>query len=65
VIGSLWEVDDALTSELMARFYEEYGRDRNPNAAVALREAQLRMLRDPDARFSPPWAWAGFEYAGW
>jgi len=63
VIGSLWKVDDSLTGELMARFYEEYG--KNSNAAVALREAQLRMLRDTNPHFSPPWAWAGFEYTGW
>jgi CHAT domain-containing protein len=62
VIGSLWEVDDALTGELMARFYEEYA--GTSDAAVALRNAQLRMLRDTNPRFSPPWAWAGFEYAG-
>jgi CHAT domain-containing protein len=63
VIGSLWEVDDALTRELMRNFYMEYR--QNQNAAAALRAAQLRMLGNTNPRYSPPWAWAGFEYAGW
>jgi len=63
VVGSLWRVNEDLTSELMRRFYQEYARSGDP--AAALRTAQRGMLR-PDApeRLRAPSAWAGFEYAG-
>ncbi|HEX8246205.1 MAG TPA: CHAT domain-containing protein, partial [Longimicrobium sp.] len=62
VIGSLWEVNDDRTPELMRRFYAEYG--KNGDAAAALRFAQLQMLRSKDAGQRSPSAWAGFEYQG-
>jgi CHAT domain-containing protein len=63
VIGSLWAVNDTRTSQLMEGFYREYR--EIPNAAAALRNAQLTMLRtSPDAGERLPSAWAGFVYAG-
>lgn len=58
VVGSLWEVDDALTQPLMEAFHREYRRTGDP--AAALRNAQLEMLRQGRS----PAAWAGFRYVG-
>jgi CHAT domain-containing protein len=61
VVSTLWEVRDRQTSELMTRFYQAMLRDgRTPSAA--LREAQLRTLRDPAS--SAPFYWAGFVLNG-
>ncbi|HEX9937299.1 MAG TPA: CHAT domain-containing protein [Longimicrobium sp.] len=62
VVGSLWQVNDGLTSELMRRFHGQYARSGDP--AAALRAAQLEMLASGTARLRSPAAWAGFEYAG-
>jgi CHAT domain-containing protein len=61
VVASLWSVNDAATSELMARFYKEmlYGKMR---PAAALRAAQIQMLRQK--RWSSPFYWAAFQVHG-
>ena len=59
VVGSLWQVDDGRTQPFMVAFHRAY-RERNGNAAAALRDAQLRMLRS-DSSFA---TWAGFRYIG-
>jgi CHAT domain-containing protein len=46
VIASLWKVDDASTAVLMRLFYEKLWREQK-SPAVALREAQLALLRHP------------------
>jgi CHAT domain-containing protein/tetratricopeptide (TPR) repeat protein len=61
VIASLWSVDDEVTSELMARFYQYLERDKK-SPASALRAAQLDISRDP--RWSSPYYWAGFQIQG-
>jgi CHAT domain-containing protein len=61
-IGSLWRVDDRYTRELMVEFHRAH--TRSGNAAGALREAQLRLLRSGDEEIRSPSAWAGFRYAG-
>jgi CHAT domain-containing protein/Tfp pilus assembly protein PilF len=61
VIASLWSVDDEVTSELMARFYQYLERDKK-SPASALRAAQLDVSRDP--RWSSPYYWAGFQIQG-
>ena len=61
VIASLWSVDDEVTSELMARFYQYLERDKK-SPASALRAAQLDVSRDP--RWSSPYYWAGFQMQG-
>ncbi|MFO0876001.1 MAG: CHAT domain-containing tetratricopeptide repeat protein [Gemmataceae bacterium] len=48
VVTSLWRVSDAATSVLMERFYENLWVRRLPRAE-ALREAQLYVLRHPQA----------------
>jgi len=61
VVASLWNADDAATSELMAKFYTAMERD-GMRPAVALRQAQIEMWKQP--RWSDPYYWAGFEIQG-
>lgn len=62
VMASMWNVDDAATSELMRNFYS---RLKNGESKMeSLSGAQKLMMRDP--RFSSPHYWAGFElYGDW
>lgn len=61
VMASLWSVNDAATSELMARFYKAVERDRMRPAA-ALRAAQIQMWRQKLWR--SPYYWAAFQIQG-
>ncbi|HLW65441.1 MAG TPA: CHAT domain-containing tetratricopeptide repeat protein [Gemmataceae bacterium] len=47
VIGSLWNVNDAATAALMAKFYHELWVNKKP-PIEALREAQLTIYYHPD-----------------
>lgn len=61
VVGSLWDVDDAATAELMRRFYQAlYQGAVSP--AEALRSAQRAIAQVP--RWSNPYYWAGFTIEG-
>ena len=62
VIASLWPVDDVSSSELMTRMYRRMLGPAQASPAVALREAQLALRRDP--RFRAPYYWAGFHLQG-
>lgn len=53
VLSTLWPVDDAATSKLMARFYQELANGKSK--AVALREAQRFMLGARRASDGPWW----------
>lgn len=61
VVASLWNADDAATSELMVKFYTAMERDRMRPAA-ALRQAQIAMWKQ--SRWSDAYYWAGFEIQG-
>lgn len=61
-VGSTWDVDDRSTAALMSAFHEAY--HRSHDAAAALRDAQLSLLRSRNATLRTPAAWAGFRYAG-
>lgn len=61
VIASLWNVDDAATSELMGRFYKAMFVD-GLSPASALRRAQLQMSEQE--RWKNPYYWAGFVFQG-
>jgi len=60
VVASLWPVDDAVTSEFMAAFYQSLRSGAAPGAA--LRTAQLAVMRT----HPHPFHWAAFTlYGGW
>jgi CHAT domain-containing protein/tetratricopeptide (TPR) repeat protein len=61
VMASLWSVNDAATSELMARFYKAMERD-GMRPAAALRTAQIQMWRQKLWR--SPYYWAAFQIQG-
>lgn len=60
VLASLWQVNDRSTLEFMQSFYREVGKSGD---AVALRDAQLAMLR-ADGRYAHPYYWAPFVLMG-
>jgi CHAT domain-containing protein len=63
VVGTLWKVDDnAATAEVLVKFHQHY-RD-GADADVALRLAQLEMLRDSDLGRNSPRVWAPFQMIG-
>jgi CHAT domain-containing protein len=59
---SLWAVSDRSTARLMTDFYSSYLADKNATAAGALRQAQLKMIADPQV--SAPYYWAPFVIVG-
>lgn len=62
VITSLWQVDDAGTSELMSRFYRALLAGNGVSPAAALRQAQIEMWRHTD--WQSPYYWAAFALQG-
>jgi CHAT domain-containing protein len=58
VVGSLWEVDDRTTVELMQCFYRELSRGKTTAAALKSARLEIRQ-RHPD-----PFFWAGFVVIG-
>jgi len=63
VIASLWPVDSNSTADLMIAFHE-YRKHKHLSTAVALRKAQLDMLRSQDSRLQRPNLWAPFILIG-
>jgi CHAT domain-containing protein/tetratricopeptide (TPR) repeat protein len=62
VVVSLWDVNDAATAELMARFYRAMlGKDRLTPAG-ALRAAQVSIWQDK--RWHSPYYWSAFTLQG-
>jgi CHAT domain-containing protein/uncharacterized protein HemY len=61
VVASLWKVDDAATSALMAAFYRQMFINKLKPAA-ALRAAQIQLSRE--LRWRSPYYWAGFFLQG-
>lgn len=61
VVASLWEVDDAATTELMKRFYRGLLERKLP-AAAALRAAQIEMFQKK--HWQAPYYWGAFVLQG-
>jgi len=59
-VVSLWSVSDASTRALMRDYYGELA--RGTGRAEALRQAKLRLMRQP--RYAHPYYWAAFIPAG-
>jgi CHAT domain-containing protein/Tfp pilus assembly protein PilF len=59
-VVSLWSVDDASTRTLMRQYYAQLA--HGTGRAEALRQAKLRMIREP--RYAHPHHWAAFIPAG-
>jgi CHAT domain-containing protein len=78
VVASLWKVDDRATQALMAEFYRVWWGKEIVSRALALRQAQLSLLREgvrgmvrdplPAAKKKdnrlPPYYWAAFVLSG-
>jgi CHAT domain-containing protein len=63
MIVSQWRVNSTSTSQLMKNFYKSLARQQNRgNKSTALREASVRLLKDPSYRH--PFYWAGFVLVG-
>jgi CHAT domain-containing protein len=63
-VASLWSVDDAATSELMSRFYQELAKP-NTTKVEALRNAQRSLLQDEThPEWHHPYYWSAFVLVG-
>jgi CHAT domain-containing protein len=60
--ASLWQVEDAATSELMGRFYRGMLGEKRLSPASALRAAQIDMSKQNQWR--SPYYWAAFVIQG-
>ena len=60
VVATLWQVNDVSTSRLMEYFYVEM-LEKNQRPAAALREAQLKIMREYDLDL---FHWSGFVQVG-
>ncbi|HXO21097.1 MAG TPA: CHAT domain-containing protein, partial [Thermoanaerobaculia bacterium] len=62
VVGSLWDVEDAPTEDLLVSFHRHY--KEGHDAAVALRLAQLDLINNKGAGLQSVLAWAPFQVIG-
>ncbi len=62
VMATLWPVSDMFTPNLMSAFFRNFFQAKH-DKAMALRDAQLAMLRNPQT--AHPFFWAGFLLYGY
>ncbi len=60
-LGTLWQVNDFGTAQLMAKFYQQLESTANTKAE-ALRQSQLTLLENPE--FSHPYYWSSYVLLG-
>jgi len=63
VVGTLWDIDDATAKELLVSFHQHY-REGN-DAAVAMRLAQIELLRKDNDVLRSVRAWAPYQVIGY
>ena len=61
-IASLWSVSDESTSSLMAEFYQQLTENKLITKAEALRQAQLKVMKNPS--YKHPYYWSSFVIVG-
>ncbi len=61
-VVSQWKVESASTRDLMVGFHRSLISPANPRKADALRQAALKLMRNPET--SHPFYWAGFVMVG-
>ena len=61
-LATLWKADDRATADLVSEFYRQFFVEQTGNKAIALREAQLHLLKN--TRFKHPRYWAPFVLLG-
>ncbi|MGH9721633.1 MAG: CHAT domain-containing tetratricopeptide repeat protein [Bryobacteraceae bacterium] len=62
LVVSLWNVNDAATSELMKRFYGNLKGGMNRDEA--LRKAKIAIMKTPSSPWRHPYYWAPFVFVG-
>jgi len=62
VVGTLWEINDDVAARLFRRIHEQILAGQS--APAALRNAQIELARDSDARLRHPSSWAPVEILG-
>ena len=66
VVASFWNVDDGATAAFMQEYYQQIinsiKKDGTLNRGGALREAQLKLLKNPAT--ASPFYWAAFTLFG-
>jgi CHAT domain-containing protein len=63
VVGALWDIDDATAAGLLVSFHRHYR--QGSDAATALREAQVDMLRSGNPGETPARVWAPYQVIGY
>jgi CHAT domain-containing protein/uncharacterized protein HemY len=64
-LATLWRVDDASTTHLMIKFYQELKDNPRLSKAEALRRAQTYLLHEqPNSNYKLPYYWAPFVLVG-
>jgi CHAT domain-containing protein/lipopolysaccharide biosynthesis regulator YciM len=58
VVATLWNVDDASTTQFMKSFYRQIGAGRSPEDA--LQQAKLQMAHGSRVLWRNPWFWSPF-----
>ena len=63
-LATLWSVSDLSTADLISKFYQHLAESEEPalTKAEALRQAQLKLLQDP--QYNHPYFWAPFVLVG-
>ncbi|MBW4442625.1 MAG: CHAT domain-containing protein [Plectolyngbya sp. WJT66-NPBG17] len=62
-LATLWSVNDNSTADLMTEFYRSLSQQKqNMSKAESLRQAQLKLLKDPN--YQHPFYWSPFILIG-